>query len=146
MIYSQAVPKFLKQWEGLRLSPYHDAGGKWTVGYGHLMDSEDDTGMTITAAHADMLLLFDLDRISTGVDKLTFGFGLRQCEFDALVCFAFNVGLEALSVSTLYHLLKAGDHNGAADQFSRWDHCDGQVVPGLLSRRLAERQMFLGAA
>jgi lysozyme len=43
----------------------------------------------------------------------------------------------------LLKLLNAGDYQGAAEQFQRWDHAAGQVVAGLLRRRLAEKQEFL---
>jgi lysozyme len=144
MQYSQIVPKFLKQWEGLRLEPYQDSGGLWTVGYGHLMD-QSAAKTAITPAAADAQLALDLDRVQQQVNDMTLGLGLSQCEFDALCCFVFNVGAEAFAKSTMLELLKQGDHRAAANQLSYWDHVNGQVIPGLLSRRLAERAMFLGS-
>ena len=59
------------------------------------------------------------------------------------MCFAYNVGTGALQKSTLIKLLNAGDTQGAADQFLRWNKAGGQVVAGLTRRREAERKLFL---
>lgn len=40
-------------------------------------------------------------------------------------------------------LLRAGDVHGAAKQFDRWNRADGKVLPGLVVRRAAERDLFL---
>jgi len=69
---------------------------------------------------------------------------------DALVSFAYNVGLdidvdtkaEGLGDSTLLRKLNALDYDGAADEFVKWNKDNGKVVPGLSRRRLAERQRF----
>ena len=152
MQYSQAVPKFLEIWEGLSLEPYKDVGGKWTWLFGQLMSEDDyrkwivDGSVPGTLAMARAAMAMKLDSVQQQVDVLTFGLGLRQCEFDALCCFVYNVGAEAFAKSTMLQLLKEPTLRlQACDEFPRWDHVDGKIVPGLLSRRLAERQMFLGA-
>jgi len=48
-----------------------------------------------------------------------------------------------LTRSTLLRDLNAGDFAGAAAQFELWDHASGQVVAGLLRRRLAEEKLFV---
>ena len=40
-------------------------------------------------------------------------------------------------------MLRAGDVHGAAKQFDRWNRADGNVPPGLVVRRAAERDLFL---
>jgi len=45
--------------------------------------------------------------------------------------------------STLLRMVNAGDFLGAADQFLRWNKAGGKVLPGLVLRREAERQLFL---
>jgi lysozyme len=54
----------------------------------------------------------------------------------------FNLGPGALAVSTLLTLLNEGRDAEAAEQFARWDHVGQIVVPGLLTRRLAEAKLF----
>jgi lysozyme len=39
--------------------------------------------------------------------------------------------------------LLAGDVAGAADEFKRWVHAGKTVLPGLIKRRAAERELFL---
>lgn len=68
---------------------------------------------------------------------------LTQNEFDALASFVFNVGLGAFEKSKLRRLLKAGDKAGAANEFPRWNKAAGKVLPGLVTRRAAERALFL---
>lgn len=67
---------------------------------------------------------------------------LTQSMFDALVSFAYNVGVGALSESTLLRLLNAKDYEGAAAQFSRWVKAGGRTLPGLVRRRDAEQALF----
>ncbi len=137
---------FVRSREGLSLRIYPDAGGRPTVGFGHLCSQSDILRYSsgISTSEALALLELDLERVGLRVDELTAGLGLAQHEYDALSSFAFNVGPEELANSTLLRLLKAGDKAGAADQFTLWDHAGGRVIPGLYERRVAEREMFLG--
>ena len=66
-------------------------------------------------------------------------------EHAALVSFAYNCGSGALETSTLRRKLNAGDRQGAADQFLRWDRAGGGVMAGLTKRRQQERALFLAS-
>jgi hypothetical protein len=68
---------------------------------------------------------------------------VNQNQFDALVSFAYNLGVGALGQSTLLMFLKEGKHAEAADQFLRWVNAGGVVLEGLVSRRKEERALFL---
>ncbi|WP_115746948.1 lysozyme [Escherichia coli] len=141
---SQNGINLIKHFEGLELHAYPDpgtGGAPWTIGYG--TTSGVKPGMVITEAEAEALLKKDLYKFETGVSKLV-KVPLTQNEFDALVSFAYNVGLGNLAASTLLKKLNEGDHQGAADQFPRWNRGGGKVLPGLTRRREAERKMFLG--
>ena len=67
---------------------------------------------------------------------------MTQSMFDALVSFAYNVGVGALYESTLLRLLNAKDYEGAAAQFPRWVKAGGKTLPGLVRRRDAEQALF----
>jgi GH24 family phage-related lysozyme (muramidase) len=69
---------------------------------------------------------------------------INQNQFDALVDFTFNLGSGALAGSTLLKKLNAGDYEGAANEFKRWNHVNGKPSKGLTRRRAAEEKMFLG--
>ena len=56
----------------------------------------------------------------------------------------FNLGATNFESSTLLKLLNEGDYAGAAYQFVRWDHCNGEENVGLLARRQAETAEFNG--
>ena len=68
---------------------------------------------------------------------------VTQNEFDALVDFAFNCGCGNLNNSTLLKKLNAGDYEGAAQEFLKWDMAAGHHMAGLLRRRQAEELLFL---
>jgi lysozyme len=68
---------------------------------------------------------------------------ITQHQLDALVSFAYNLGVGSLSGSTLLKQLNAGDYAAAAEQFLVWSHAGGVVVAGLLRHRQAEQALFL---
>jgi lysozyme len=68
---------------------------------------------------------------------------LTQNEFDALVSFTYNLGAGNLLSSTLLKKLNAGDKAGAANQFDVWTKAGGKVLQGLVTRRAAEKALFL---
>ena len=101
--------------------------------------------MSITKEQAERMLLSDVQRFEAEVQRLITA-KLSQDQWDALVCFTYNLGAANLESSTLRRLLNSGDYAGAADQFPRWNKAAGKVLPGLVRRRAAEREMFMGAA
>ena len=133
-----------EQSEGLRLSAYQDSGGVWTIGYGHT-GPDVTPGMVITAAQAQTLLQADLKTAENAVSDLV-QVALTPNQFSALVDFVFNVGEAALAGSTLLALVNRGDFAGAADQFGKWVYAAGQELPGLVTRRAAEKALFLAGS
>jgi hypothetical protein len=71
---------------------------------------------------------------------------MAQNQFDAIVSWAFNIGCERASKSTLVRLFNLGDDKEAANEFLRWNSCKihGQKVrfKSLTNRRNTERQLF----
>lgn len=129
--------------EGLKLERYRDAVGLWTIGYGHLiLKTEMEKLIKITTGEAKTLLRKDLRRTERGVQKLVSA-SVTQNQFDALVSFAFNLGVGSLKKSTLLRKLNAGDVQGAALQFKSWNKAGGKVLTGLTRRREAEMKLFL---
>ena len=149
MRISKQGADFIKSFEGLRLKAYWDKDGKvWTIGWGHTRGVKK--GQVITKEQAEQFILDALAPIERHLTADLGEDGVLQCQFDALCSWIFNLrdGIRQYNTSTLRRKLKAGDYKGAANEFPRWCHSGGKVLPGLVTRRAAERKMFLqsGAA
>ncbi len=135
----------LRGFEYLELIAYPDPGSKdgkpWTIGWGHTRGVKE--GDTCTKEQADVWLEEDVEAAADTVNRLV-KTKLKQHQFDALVCFVYNIGEPQFLTSTMLRMLKLGDLAGAATQFKRWNKNDGKVMRGLTRRRLAEEHLFLG--
>lgn len=129
----------IKKYEGCYLESYKCPAGKWTIGYGHTKNVKK--GMIITKLQATEYLKDDLVTYEKAVNKYV-KVPINQNQFDALISFAFNCGTGALKSSTLLKKLNNKDYEGAANEFKRWNKCNGKVLTGLTSRRSAEKDLF----
>lgn len=143
MKISSAGLNLIKEFEGLCTTAYVCPAGVLTIGYGHTKDVKPND--VITKDGAEELLKKDLKEFEEAVTAMLDirEVAVNQCQFDALVCFAFNVGTKALDTSTLLKKLTIGDVEGASDEFLRWNKAGGKVLEGLTRRRQAERRLFL---
>ena len=139
MEYSQTGLHLTEQFESCRLAAYLDSKGVATIGWGHTFGVE--LGDTCTQAQADTWLLQDVQWAAAVVNAKV-AVPLTQGEFDACADLVFNIGSHHWSDSTALRLLNQGDYAGAAKAFEMWDKSGGQVVAGLLRRRIAEEQEF----
>lgn len=133
--------ELIKQFTPLRLTAYQDAYGIWTIGYLHT-GPDVKSGLTITESQADQLLANDLGRYIRGVNEAA-TIRINQNQFDALLSFAFDLGLSTLQTSLLMRLFNESKLQSAAEQFPRWTRRGGKDVPELLARRKAEQTLFL---
>lgn len=143
MTVPEPAVALVKRFEGLRLEPYRDAAGFWTVGYGHLVSRDRGTTRpaVIDAEQAEALLAADLGRTARQVGRLI-RVPVEEGQYGALVSFAFNVGSAALAASTLLRKVNAEDHAAVPGQFLRWTMAGGRKLPGLVRRRTAEAAMY----
>lgn len=130
----------IKAFEGCGLKAYLCPAGVPTIGYGST-GPHVKLGQTITRAQAELLLKLDLLRFEAAIARLV-TVPLNQNQTDALISFAFNVGIGALEKSTLLKKLNDGDYNAVPSQLQRWNKAGGKVLPGLVRRRLAEGELF----
>lgn len=142
MLISRNGIELIKRFEGCKLTAYKCPAGKLTIGYGHTGDDVTE-GLTISQEDANDLLFDDVLCFENGVNNLVEGLDLSQGMFDALVCFAYNVGLDNLKKSTLLKLLKDGKVLEASEEFTKWNKSNGKVLDGLTKRRAAEADLFL---
>ncbi|OZH55731.1 hypothetical protein AFK68_02685, partial [Hydrocoleum sp. CS-953] len=105
-------------------------------------------GDRISERNAEAYLRYECSRVAREISGLI-RVPVNQNQFDALVSFAYNVGTGAFQGSTLLRKLNQGDYQGAANEFSRWVNgvVNGvfQPLPGLVSRRADEQELFLRA-
>ena len=135
----------IKRYEGYRTTPYICAGGKATIGYGHVISNDmhipDEWNRTLSLREVDELLRSDLARFEHGVLRYCTVY-LTQCQFDALVSFSFNLGLGVLQRSTLRQKILRKDGEGAAKEILKYNMAKGRILKGLVRRRQAEYNLF----
>jgi lysozyme len=148
----------IKHHEGVRVKPYRCPAHLWTVGVGHVLYPEQakmpvaerlKMAMKLedfriwSMDEVDNLLAQDLGRFERGVARYCPVATTHQGVFDALVSFAFNVGLGNLQRSSLRMKTNRGEFDDAADEFLKWTKAAGKVLPGLVKRRNDERALYL---
>lgn len=122
----------LKEFEGFSNTAYKCAAGVWTCGYGTTKGITPTT--RCTRAEAEQWLLRDLAPVEAYVN--TIPEVNTQGKYDALVDFAYNLGLGNLKQSTLLRKIKEGTPTGdIQEQFRRWVYAGGKVLKGLVKRR-----------
>ena len=146
----------IRHHEGVRFKPYRCPAKLWTVGVGHVLypaqgrlplDQRDayplepHDNRTFSKDEVNGILSTDLQRFEVGVARL-FPMVLTQNQNDALVSFAFNLGLGGLQRSTLRQKVLRGEME-AADEFLKFVRGGGKILPGLVKRRNDERALFL---
>jgi len=143
---SKAGIALIKHHEGVRSRPYRCAANLWTCGVGHLIGDgkhlPDSWNRTFSQEEIDGLLKSDLRRFELGVHKMLPNVPLRQCEFDCLVSFAFNLGLGTFQRSTLRQALLRGNKKAAMESLVKYCRAGGKILRGLQIRRLDEKALF----
>lgn len=141
---SPAGLQLIKSFEGFRESATQLAGGRWTIGYGHVRTARE--GLTISEKDAEDLLVYDLKSAEDAIASMVFA-PLLQNQFDALVSLVFNISVSQFRDSDILRNLNSGDYLAAANGFDLWRrarlHGRVIVVDALVRRRAAEKSMFL---
>jgi lysozyme len=119
----------------------------WTVGVGHLIGDgkslPESWNRTFTQEEIDAILKKDLQRFEAGLTKLLPNVKLKQCEFDALISFCFNLGTGCFQRSTIRQALLRNDKEAAMESLVKYCKAGGKILKGLQNRRLDEKQLFL---
>jgi lysozyme len=143
MTSSPAATDLIKQFESLRLDAYLCPSGVWTIGWGHTEGVRE--GLRITEGLAEEFLRRDIALVDRGLATVIRA-PLTQGQHDALVSLCFNLRGGAPRLPSIAPRLVAkinqGDYAGAADELLDIDRANGQVLPGLARRRIAERALF----
>jgi lysozyme len=147
MKLSKSGIELLKKFEGFSNTQYICSAGYPTIGYGHKLVEGEHYLKPITRELAEKVLQLDVRKAEQCVTENVHR-DISQNQYDALVCFTFNVGCGAFRGSTLLRLLnKMVDFKDVAPQFLRWNKgtVDGKKIEllGLTRRRKAEMELFL---
>lgn len=146
--------------ESCRLEAYPDpaTGGRpFTIGWGNITDEGGrpiKPGTVWSQERADARFEQLLAGLEAEVNGLLGGAPTTQGQFDAMVSFAYNLGAdidlddiaEGLGDSTLLKKHLAGDYDGAAREFAKWNRAGGRVLAGLTRRRAAEAALYLSGS
>lgn len=143
---SQKGLDLIKRFEGFRSKPYLCPAGVPTIGYGSTYYQNGVkvklTDPAISEEAAEQLLKVNLVHYERGVDSMTKDH-INQTQFDALVSFAYNVGLVNYKNSTLLKRVNADPNDPDIEkQFMRWVRAGGKVIKGLIVRRNAEAALY----
>lgn len=147
-LVSKQCIDFIKSFEGFSATPYYDAAGIRTLGYG--MTGSEIAGISsVTETQATSMLedlLNNSYAMPINISLINKGVSLTQNQFDALVSFAYNLGLGTLFTSTLYKNVCAGVRDIATitANFTAYCYSAGKQLAGLLTRRQQEASMFFG--
>ena len=144
MVTSDEGKDLIKNFEGCKLSAYKPVPTEkyYTIGYGHY-GPDVSKNMKINEATAEYLLIKDIQPIENLLNGLKINF--RQRQFDALVSWIYNLGTGNFNSSTLKKYIVA-DHDDLSitDQMIKWVNAGGKPLPGLMRRRAAEANLWLG--
>ncbi len=146
--------QFLTQAESKENFVYPDSRNLPTIGIGHLLTSSELSSGKINIAgrlvkyhkgltdeEVEMLCRQDADKAVRAVN-MNVHVPMTQNQFNALVSFTFNVGIQAFKNSTLLRRLNVGSYSSVPHEMRRWVHASGMVVQGLINRREAEVKLW----
>ncbi len=146
----------IKLFEGYVGEAYLDSAHIWTIGYGTIK-YPDGTKVKendcCSEQEADDWLLNHLAGTIKGINNLVWNKPLNQNQFDAICSFVYNLGLGALTKSTLYAKARQNPddetiykydpaHPAQSCEFTKWITVKGKVIQGLLNRRIKEADLY----
>ncbi|WP_342757413.1 lysozyme [Kineothrix sedimenti] len=151
---------FIKKWECnniAELTVKDDGFGNLTVGYGHKVVTADKlkAGDKITQAKADSFFTSDLSTVETAINKHPKVGSMTQVMYNATASLLYNVGTSPVTTTTndLYKALNSdatykspistAAKNAVVTAFT-YTKVNGKRVEGLVNRRNAELNVFLG--
>ena len=126
--------------------PYVCSGGVNTIGYGTTIYPNGKkvqmTDRAISVNEAEAYLMHDIQFFGRRVDKIVLS-NVNQNQFDALVSFAYNVGIGNLTKSTLLRKVNMNPNDlTISNEFLKWNKAGGKVLNGLTRRRKAEATLY----
>lgn len=118
-----------------------------TNGFGSTFNQDGSAvklGESTTPLRALITAQAHISKLEIGLRKCIGDVPMYQYEYDAVVSWAYNVGLSSACKSTLVKKLKDRDYEAACRELPKWKYASGREYRGLLKRRMEEMNMCLG--
>ena len=136
----------IKRFEGYSDRPYKCPAGISTIGYGNTYYPNGTkvkiTDSKITKEKGLYILEKLVEKFRIQVKKYVKK-ELTKNQEDALVSFAYNVGIGNFSKSTLLKLVNINPNDGMiAKEFLKWNKQAGKELKGLTNRRIKESALY----
>ncbi len=146
-----AAVKIVKNYEGLRLQAYDDGVGVWTIGYGTTRYPNGErvkAGDSCTAQQAESYLQNDIAGYAKQlVASVPHWNQMNDNQRSALISFAYNLGpgfYGSSDFNTISRVLREKQWSGVPAALELYSMPGTNVHAGLLARRKAEGQLWLG--
>ena len=122
---TSCLREMIKAHEGLRLKPYKCTAGRWTIGYGHNLEAQNEKiPISITLEQAEKYLDMDMASATEGCKRtMPYFSGLYEVRKAVLVDMCFNLGLGGLlGFKKTLGAVAAGNYANAASEMmaSKW--------------------------
>jgi len=132
----------IKSWESFRAEAYLCPAGVPTIGYGHTRTASIGQPV-ISILQAELMLRSDLTLFEVHLRQLLKDIELKQCQYDAVVSFCYNLGTGAFKNSNAYHAMKLNPNSKhIADSWITFRNAGGKYLRGLMLRRLDELTLY----
>lgn len=138
---NEAGISLIKEFEGFEPSPYRCPAGYWTIGYGHKINPGETFKHPISEDEAITILHQDLLPARKSIEQ-SVKVKLTDNQFAALASFVYNVGQGNFYKSTLLRKLNEGDYECVPSELEKWKYAGGNMLGGLLRRRVKEGQLW----
>lgn len=137
--------ELMHHFEGCKLTAYLCPANVATIGWGNTFYESGrkvKIGESISQERADRLFEWVAESFSVQVRQLV-KVQLTENQFSALVCFAYNVGVNNLRSSTLIKKVNVNPNDTEIfTEFLKWNKGGGKVLTGLVKRRQAEANLY----
>ncbi len=142
---SENAIDLIKSFEGFRNFAYLDTGHVATIGYGSIKYPNQQKvrlGDFVSQERANEMLKFDLCIFEDDINHFVTS-NINQNQFDALICFIYNIGSTQFRRSTLLKKVNLNPNDPSIkDEFKKWRYDNGKIITGLLNRRIKEADLY----
>lgn len=148
---SKNIIYYVKGIEGYAPYHYYDSVGVKTLGYGMTGNELNGVSVPLSETSATHYLVNNFNRLYyvpvLNILKAKGVTNMLQREVDAFASFAYNCGVDGFKGSQLLAKYVAGERGESIhNEFKKWVHGNGQVLPGLVRRREEEWKIFSGSS